>query len=342
MARLRIIQVGLGGWGSDWYREVLARFGDIELVAFVDEQASALERACEKLALPKALCFPSLERACEAVEADAVLVTAALAAHVPLSLSALAAGLHVLVEKPFAPSIAEAERVVRAAKQRERMLMVAQNYRYLPAVATAKKLIAEGELGPVGSVHLDFRRNANGNPGSANRHHTMLHPLLMDMSIHHYDLLRFVLGREPREVFCRAKNPPWSNFRDPAEAVATIEFEDGIVVSYRASWVSPGAPTPWGGAWRIECRDGVIELTSRADRGLSAEQVVIQRLGKPSEPVPLVDMPHMDRAGLLSDFVQAVRTGRERGSTGSDNLRTLSLMAAAIVSAESGDKQRVV
>ena len=62
--------------------------------------------------------FTSLAAAIEAVDAEAVLVTANLPGHVPLALEALRAGKHVLLEKPFAPSLDEARKVVELAEER--------------------------------------------------------------------------------------------------------------------------------------------------------------------------------------------------------------------------------
>ena len=132
--------------------------------------------------------------------------------------------------------------------------MISQNYRFFPAVQAVRDLLRSGSLGEVGAVSVDFRRNANGAAREGNRHYTLHQPLLADMSIHHFDLMRVMLGQEPVEVVCHAWNPPWSNFEEPAAAFATITFDGGAVVSYRGSWVSPGPKTPGraSGAWSAQ------------------------------------------------------------------------------------------
>ena len=327
---LRIIQVGMGGWGQDWQRNILRASADIELVGYVDLDTSALSQARTRCALPEDRCFGTIADAFEAADADAVLITAALGAHVPVALAALQAGKHVLVEKPLAPTVAEARQVVAAAAERGRLLMVSQNYRFYPAVRVAAALVREQALGPVDAVAVDFRRYANGDPVVGNRHYTLAHPLLLDMSIHHFDLMRFVLGQEPQRLTCEAWNPPWSNFVEPAAAAATIAFDGGAVVSYRGSWVSTGPETPWAGEWRIECRNGEISWASRADTGTSADQVVVRGLKKAPRRVELPELAQIDRAGTLAAFVRAIRTGQEPECSGRDNLGTLALMRAAI------------
>jgi predicted dehydrogenase len=339
---LRIIQVGLGGWGQDWNRNVLQPSADIELVGVVEQDAATLAQARQRLGLAAERCFGTLAEALQATDAEAVLITAWLGAHIPVALAALAAGKHVLVEKPFAATVAEAQEAVEVAEARGLVLMVSQNYRFYPAVRAAAALLREGLLGPVSAVQIDFRRFANGNPSPANRHHRLSQPLLMDMSIHHFDLMRLILGREPQQVYCHTWNPPWSNFVEPAAGAATITFDGGAVVSYSGSWLSTGPATPWAGAWRIECEGGELAMTSRADGGsLRAERLAVRRLGKAARPVALPELAHTDRAGAVAAFVQAVRSGAPAECSGRDNLGTLALMRAAIESANTGAPVRV-
>jgi predicted dehydrogenase len=339
---IRLIQVGMGGWGRDWARGVLPGCADIERVACVDLHAPTLLEVQREFDVPAAICFTSLQSALAAVDADAVLITAALPGHVPAALEALQTGKHVLLEKPFAPSVAEAREVVAAAERADRVLMISQNYRYYPAVRAVADLIRQQTLGPISSVSLDFRKYANTQPRGDNRHYEITHPLLLDMAIHHFDLLRLVLGQEPTSVFCHAWNPPWSNFRDPAAAVASIQFDGGAVVEYRGNWVSTAPATPWAGEWRIECEGGEIRWSSRADFTLDADVVTIHPRGKRARRLPLPTPECWDRAGALIAFVEAIRSGVEPETSGRRNLATLALTFAAIASAESGQPQPVV
>src|SRR5439155_11783806 len=276
-------------------------------------------------------CFQTLESALASVEADAVLITASLPAHVPTALEALDAGKHVLLEKPFAPTLVEAQQVVEMAAKRNRVLMISQNYRFFPAVQTVTALIREGKLGSIGSVTVDFRRYKNSSEATDHRYHQVWQPLLVDMAIHHFDLMRLVLGQEPSQVSCQAWNPPWSVFVDPAAAAATITFDGGAVVNYRGSWVSPAPRTSWSGEWHIECTKGEIVWTSRDDT--APDHVTIRPLGKRPRQLKLPEIPFTDRRGSLQAFVQAVRTGQEPESSGRDNLHSLALVYAAVEAA---------
>lgn len=176
-----------------------------------------------------------------------MLVTASLVGHVPAAVTALEAGKHVLIEKPFAPSVAEAKELVALAAARDRTVAVSQNYRFFPAVQVVHELVAAGTLGDLHAVEIDFRQHS-GSDGVRTPHHYLDEPLLVDMSIHHFDLLRYVVGREVSSISCRTWDPAWSLFSGPSEGVALIECGDDLVASYRASWVSSGVRTAWAGS----------------------------------------------------------------------------------------------
>ncbi len=330
---LRLIHVGLGGWGSNWAEQVVAHNKDVETVAWVEIVEEVLNKVQERLHLPKERCFTSLDDALKSYEADAVLITASLPGHVPSALTALRADKHVLLEKPFAPTLAEAQQVVNLAEERGRILMISQNYRFYSAVRVVADLVKTQELGRVGAVSLDFRRYANSAPVEGNRHYKLWHPLLADMSIHHFDLMRAVLGQEPVRVECKTWNPPWSNFVEPPTAFATISFDGGAILSYRGSWISTAPQTNWSGEWHMECERGDIEWTSR---GELPEKVTLRPLRTYARSVLLPELKQEDRAGSLQAFVQAVRTGAEPATSGRDNLKTLALLYSIIESAESG------
>ncbi|MEO8286016.1 MAG: Gfo/Idh/MocA family oxidoreductase [Chloroflexota bacterium] len=338
---LRIIQAGMGGWGRDWARTVLKPDDEVALLACVDADVASLVQARKELDLPAERYFSTLAEALAAVDAEAVLITANLPGHVPLALEALRAGKHVLLEKPFAPTVDEARQVVDLAAKSNLVLMISQNYRFFPAVQAVRELVRSGSMGEVSGVSLDFRRYANAAKREGHRHYTIFQPLLADMSIHHFDLMRTILGQEPLDITCRAWNPPWSNFDEPAAAFATIDFDGGAVVSYRGSWVSPGPETPWAGEWGIECAGGEIAWTSRDNLGASVDRVTVRPLGKRARRIELPTLLQIDRAGSLRAFARAVATGEEPESSGRDNLSSLGLTYAAIESSITGVPVRI-
>lgn len=335
-APLRVLQVGLGGWGSSWAAELSKRPDLVAQVGYVDLSSDVLAQLRASSGVRSSLCFTSLADALAATDAEAVLVTTAMPGHAPVTLQALRAGKHVLVEKPIAGTLSDAREMVDVAEDADRVFMVSQNYRFFPAPRAVSAIIAEGRLGDVGTVDISFSKYANVVPADKNPHYRLPDPLLMDMSIHHFDLMRFVLGQEPTSIDCHAWNPSWSRFVEPAAAVAHIRFDGGAVVSYRGSWVSTRPPTLWAGRWIIECARGSIEWTSRADQDTASDEVLIRHLDGREEAVPMAPMKDFDRFGSVAEFRDAIREGRTPSPSGRENLATLALTLAAIESSEAG------
>lgn len=306
----RLIHVGLGGWGMDWETRPLAAISDIvEIAAIVEANEPTLEAAGETLGIEDGRRFTSLADALGAVEADGVLITAPVEAHIPLSMMAFEAGKHVLCEKPMAPTAADAVEAIRFAEERNLVYQISQNYRMYPAPQVARDLIQTRALGELGTISVDFRKWDNDAEAGTYRHYAVVHPLLYDMSIHHWDLMRMMVGAEARSVFVQATDPSWSKYLEEASASAIVTFENGIVVSYRGSWVSSDQETLWAGDWRMECEDGLIQWTSRAggEDGTDGDEVTTRERGVGEESVTLPEMPVWGRSAAVLAFVDAVR-----------------------------------
>ena len=322
----------MGAWGRDWAWRIIPGVKTVKLVGCVDVNRESLALATSQVGISPDLCFTSLDAALEATKPDAVLVTTVLSGHVPVARVALEAGKHVLVEKPFARRLADARSLVELADSRGLVLMVSQNYRFFPAPRAVARLVKQASLGEVGQVWIEFRRYSPIGQDGPHAHHLDEQPLLIDMSIHHFDLLRLILGKEATNVSCYSWNPRWSWFSGPPAAVASIVF-DGVVVSYRGSWISSGPDTPWAGEWRMAFEGGEVLWTSRGDESTPSELVVVQRRGGGAETLSVPAMKHVDRWGTLAEFSDAVRNGREPQSSGRENLGTLALMNAMVESA---------
>ena len=161
----------------------------------------------------------------------------------------------------------------------------------------ARDLLRQNRLGGVIAADIEFNRYM-----PEHRYRTIKDPLLADMLIHQFDMIRFVLGMEPEEVVCWSWNPPGSPFAHDAAAAAMIRMAGGAVVTLRGSWLSREASTNWAGSWRIECADGVIRFSSRsgADTDLAGDHVALRRLGaERDEDVALDPMPLFGRTASI-------------------------------------------
>jgi len=342
---VRIIHVGLGGWGGNWARTAIPEVTEVEVVGIVDPVPATLAAVAEDIGLPASAAFTSLTEALAAVEADAVVITAPAVTHVPLALEALEAGKHVLVEKPFANTTDEAAVAVRRAEELGLVLQVSQNYRWYPAPRVVQELLEADAVGELSAISIDFRQWDNDQPVETYPHYRFPHAMINDMAIHHFDLLRMVTGREAVRVFARASYPSYSKYQDEAVASMIIELEDGLVVSYRGSWLSRAPRTAWAGEWSIQGEDGELWFTSRSGEpgAVTGDRVTIRRTqDDEAEPIELSTMTHTDRQGGLQAFARSVAGGPAPETSGRDNLRSLALMEAATRSAASGRPEDVV
>lgn len=349
----KIIHVGLGGWGTDWERTALATIADrVTVTGIVEEYEPNLERAQQLLGYSDANSFTSLTNALQAVPADAVLITAPAPTHMPLAIEAMRAGKHVLCEKPMAPTPEQALEGIRVSRETGMHLQISQNYRYYPAPVAARQLLTSGELGGLARVHVDFRQWVHDAPAGANPYYNLDHPLLADMAIHHWDMMRMMLGCEAESVYVQRSDPAWSRFRDEASVTAIVTFTNGVVVSYRGSWMSSDVPTYWAGDWKLECEDGLISFTSRQGGpfGTQGDKVSVRTrsgvaangrstVAERAEPLP--HMPVWGRSAGVLDLMRWIETGEPSQNAAERNLGSLAIVEAAILSLESGQVEPV-
>jgi predicted dehydrogenase len=329
---VRLIQVGLGPHGRNWAKRVIPSIQGVDLVGYVDTDPKALDILRDEADIPAERCFESMTEAIAQTLPDAVLITTALPGHAPVIRASLEAGLHVLVEKPFAPKLAIAQELVDQAADAGLIIMVSQNYRFFPAPRALAALVREASLGKLFQVSIDFRRYSVAGPNGRGRHHLEEQPLLVDMSIHHFDLLRLILDGEPERVYCEAWNPDWTAFIGPSVAVGSMNFSNGVVVSYRGSWVSAGPITPWAGDWRLEFERGEILWTNKDD-DVANDRVTVRPHDGRAHNVSLQPMEWTGPWGTLTEFALAIEQGRQPETSGRDNLGTIAFMDAMVDSA---------
>ncbi len=335
---VKLVQVGLGGWGRDWAKVVLPAVPGLEVVALVDADPAMRALAARSVPLPEDRLFASLDEAVARTRPEAALVVVPLAAHAAVTEAALGHGLHVLVEKPFTETLAEAQALVALAEARGLHLMVNQNYRHFPAPRTFRRLVAAGELGHVAAMAVDFWKMYDENY----RYFFLAEPLLSDMAIHHFDLMRFILDDEPVAVSAMSWSEPETPYEGRPGAAALIRFERGVVASYRGTWISRGPDSVWGADWRIDGSRRAALGTFRGNQGdrRGLDRVTLYSAADQPAPAELDELPLTDRAGALAAFRDWVASGTAPAglSTGRDNLLSLALMHAAIRSAAEGGR----
>jgi predicted dehydrogenase len=155
--------------------------------------------------------------------------------------------------------------------------------------------------------------------------------MMLEQTIHHLDLIRYVHGREVEEIACRTWNPPWSMYAHDANVHCLLALEGGIEVNYFGTWVG-GWNTP-DFEWRVDCADGVF-----VQRELHSDCTYARMGDAELTPIPISDAEpyYDDTAVLLADFVSAVKNGTPPPCDGRDHLRSLGLCFAGLESAQTG------
>jgi predicted dehydrogenase len=335
----RILQVGVGGYGAHWLPTVLGAPERATYVGLVDVDAAALGAAAARAGLPAERCFRTLEEALARVEADLVLCVVPPAHHEAVITPALARGLHVLTEKPIADTPAATQRILAAARASRGSLTVAQKGRYHPWVRRFRQALAEGAIGRLNHVTLHYRAPLF-RWGASGFRHRMADPLLVEMSIHHFDLLRALLGRDAVAVSGRSWNWAWSEFAGDVAASLVFTMEGGVPVVYEGNCISSGDLTSWYGDIRAEGEHGALTMVFPrlyiARRGANQNHVAGLR-----EDLMVVTEPDAGQPVLFNELLDAIEAGRPAETAAEDNLRTMAMLFAAVDACHSGESRVV-
>ncbi len=227
---LRVISVGVGGRARQHLNAQVALPDKFEIVGLVDIVPEAFGEALEISGLPESACFTTLTEALAATPCDAVGVFTPGHLHTSYMEEAIAAGKHVIVEKPFTCDLAEAERVVAAAEANDVKVVVTQNDRLFHPYPLLREMIADrryGELGAITMVH----HNARGRPFENG--YPPMH--LWHQGSHQIDSLLSLVQRPPRCVWGVNATPANSNWTAEPHVCAIITFDGPVIVSYTAT-----------------------------------------------------------------------------------------------------------
>lgn len=222
-AKIRVGVVGAGYWGSKHVR-VLHGLEGVHSVAVIDtrpDRCAALVRT-----FPAVQTFSHLHDALPHV--DALVVATPPTSHVPIALEAMAAGKHVLVEKPMATTSAGARRLIAASAQAGVVLMVGHTFEHNAAVWKLRDIVQSGELGEV--YYIDAARLNLG------LYQTDVN-VIMDLAPHDVSIVNLLLGRKPDTVQAWASRHAHRRFEDVA--YLRLGYGDGPSAHIHVSWLDP-------------------------------------------------------------------------------------------------------
>ena len=224
---IRVAIVGAGYWGPNLIRNFLACPGT-KLVAVCDRDRVRLEKVLA--AYPGVETVDNFDRLLSREDIDAIVIATPVGTHAPLAIAALKAGKHVLVEKPLASSVRDAEAMVAAAKEAARVLMVDHTFIYSGPVRKIKEIVDSGDLGDiyyVDSVRINlglFQHDVN---------------VVWDLAPHDLSIMDYLIGRLPKSLsaFGTCHTDAASGIEDVA--YLNLDFGDGLLASFHVNWLSP-------------------------------------------------------------------------------------------------------
>jgi predicted dehydrogenase len=313
---MNLIQIGLGDFGLSWLKDVLLTHGDVKVLAVVDKNEAVLNKAKALPGMENALIFTGIEEALEVIKPDFIFNATPPKIHREINLVAFQHKLPILSEKPIAESYSEALEILERSLEAKVPLMIAENYRYSSIVRTAYKLLSQGEIGNIGSIQIDFCRRHR----MENYHRYLEHPLLLDVTIHHLDMLRYLTGTESKAVFARSWTQKWSWYEKYSTLDLLIDMEKDIKVSYRGSLSSFNSETDWFGSWRIEGEKGVLKISKGT----------ISVLKEGNEDTIEVTEPYDSRRLVLEEFLNSLNSGKPGETDIRDNIKTQAMVEAAV------------
>ena len=192
-----------------------------------------------------------------------------------------------------------------------------------PESRALQDLVASGRLGRLLGVRIACRRDLRDAWISPRDWRgKMAHPYLLDMAIHHIDMLRQISGREIAEVDARAWRVPDSPFRSEPTVEALLTLDDGTPVAYEGTWAATRPETSWNGDWELVGERARATWTGGVQDALRGT-VALERYGRRPEPIPA-----LDRLGALHELRRAIADGTPPETSLDDNLKSLGAVFA--------------
>ena len=243
-----MIRVGIAGCGKIAQVRHLPEYQDRPDVTIRGLFDLNQERAKALAEQYKARAYASYEELLADPEIDAVSICTANIAHAEMAIAALRAGKHVLCEKPMATTLEDCERMVKAAKESGKVLMIGQNQRLAAAHVKAKELLEAGAIGRLISFTTAFRHGGpetwTVDPGANTWFFDKSRAVMgamADLGIHKTDLIQFLTGQKVVQVQAHLatldkKYADGSPIGVDDNAICIYTLEGGAVGTMTASW----------------------------------------------------------------------------------------------------------
>ena len=222
MAPLRIGEIGCGQIARAIHLPVLSRMPEARVVALA-EPVDASRAAAAALA-PGATAHADYHELLRAGGLDAVVICAPPHLHAPSAIAAFDAGLHVYLEKPLAPSLADAEPALQAWLRAGTIGMIGFNFRFHPQISRIRERLRDGAIGDPLAVRAVFSILPHELPEWKRTRHTG-GGVLLDLASHHVDLVHHLLGDDVTRVYASTRSLRGEN----DHAAVQLELASGVI-----------------------------------------------------------------------------------------------------------------
>jgi len=336
VAKLKGVSVG-AGYFSRFHFDAWSRIPEVDLLAVCDRDPERARAAAEAHGIERR--YADCREMLDAERPDFVDIIAPPQAHREICRIAAERGVHVICQKPLAPSIEEARRIVDAARAAGVRFMVHENFRFQPWHREIKRLLDAGAIGE--RLHSLAFRSRPGDGSGAGAYlgrqpyfRAMRRFLIHETGVHFIDTFRYLAGEVSRvHAVLRRLNPVIAG---EDCGLLVFEFKGGAVGLWDANrWNESTADDP-----RYTFGDFLVEASGGAIRLAADGTLAVKPLGKPER---LHEYRHERRGfggdcvhATLRHFVERLLDGKPFETEGDEYLRTLAVEEAFYRSAREG------
>jgi predicted dehydrogenase len=320
----------------------LSTLDNVLITAVADTSAERLERVAGEFRVPHR--FENVHELLASADVDAVGICVPPEAHPDTAIVALNAGKHVWIDKPLALNPSECLRIIQAADKTHPIAMTGFHMRFHRLVRRARELLLSGALGSLETVQVIWHSpRGDANIPEWKRKRSLGGGSLIEIAVHHFDLLRYLLKSELTDIVAYTRD----GTRDDECAAILARMANGVLVTGEFSERAPHAieitVNGHDALLRLDClRFDGLELRGRQDvPGAPAVRLKSMQRFLASLPEGIGVMrrggDYRDSYRLAwSHFVESIRSQREPEATLDDGLRATEAVCRALEAHESG------
>jgi 1,5-anhydro-D-fructose reductase (1,5-anhydro-D-mannitol-forming) len=327
MGKIKWGLVGATTIARDWMIPAMRRTGG-EVVSIMSTDAQRGKAFAENSGLP--IHTTELSKLLDG-DIDAVYISTTNELHAQQALAALEAGKHVLCEKPLATSMKDAARMLEAANRSDRVFATNHHLRNAGTHRAMRQAVAEGAIGrPLFARVFHARYLPENLQGWRLNRPEAGAGVVLDITTHDIDTLRYLLAEEPRSVICMTQQGGLGQGAVEDGAMAIFEFENGLIAQTHDAFTSKYAST----GLELHGTDGSLIGIDVMTQEPIGTVILRNALG---ERELEIDRGNLYERGLTL-FTNAVEGKGEPSASGLDGYRSLAAGIAALESARSGSK----